>query len=106
MELLQNGLVAALAAIGVTALLWLLASLLLREGTVSAVYLVPVSGDGAGVDVTLRRLSRERRLPVLLVDCGLTEEGRRAVSLLSGTARLVTPRELASLYSGTENDKI
>ena len=48
MELLQDGVVAALAAIGVTALIWLAASLLLwRERPVDAVYLVRVSGDGA-----------------------------------------------------------
>ena len=41
MELLQDGVVAALAAIGVTALIWLAASLLLwRERPVDAVYLV------------------------------------------------------------------
>ena len=79
MELLQDGVVAALAAIGVTALIWLAASLLLwRERPVDAVYLVRVSGDGTGLDVTLRRLAQSRRLPVLLVDCGLTDEGRRA----------------------------
>ena len=68
MELLQDGVVAALAAIGVTALIWLAASLLLwRERPVDAVYLVRVSGDGTGLDVTLRRLAQSRRLPVLLV---------------------------------------
>ena len=66
MELLQDGVVAALAAIGVTALIWLAASLLLwRERPVDAVYLVRVSGDGTGLDVTLRRLAQSRRLPVL-----------------------------------------
>ena len=56
MELMQDGVVAALAAIGVTALLWL--------------------------------------------DCGLDEAGRRAVSLLAGdNVKLVTPEELASLYT-------
>ena len=71
MELLQDGVIAALAAIGVTALIWLAASLLLwRERPVDAVYLVRVSGDGTGLDVTLRRLAQSRRLPVLLVDCG------------------------------------
>ena len=45
MELLQDGVVAALAAIGVTALIWLAASLLLwHERPVDAVYLVRVSG--------------------------------------------------------------
>ena len=101
MELLQDGIVSALAAIGVTALLWLLASLVLRrEREVNAVYLVAVSGDGAGLDVTLRRLAQERRLPVLLVDCGLTDEGRRAAALLSDmNTKLLTPQELAAYYT-------
>ena len=101
MELLQDGVVAALAAIGVTALIWLAASLLLwRE---HPVYLVRVSGDGTGLDVTLRRLAQSRRLPVLLVDCGLTDEGRRAAALLSDmNTKLLTPQELAAYY--TEED--
>ena len=100
MELLQDGVVAALAAIGVTALIWLL---LWREHPVDAVYLVRVSGDGTGLDVTLRRLAQSRRLPVLLVDCGLTDEGRRAAALLSDmNTKLLTPQELAAYY--TEED--
>ena len=60
MELLQDGVVAALAAIGVTALIW-------------------------------------------LVDCGLTDEGRRAAALLSDmNTKLLTPQELAAYY--TEED--
>ena len=100
MELLQDGVVAALAAIGVTALIWLAASLLLwRERPVDAVYLVRVSGDGTGLDVTLRRLAQSR-LPVLLVDCGLTDEGRRAAALLSDmNTKLLTPQELAAYYT-------
>ena len=71
MTLLQDGVISALAAIGVTTLLWLAVSLLLwRERPVDAVYLVPLRGDGAGLDVTLHRLAQSRRLPVLLVDCG------------------------------------
>ena len=54
MELMQDGVVAALAAIGVTALLWLAASVLLyRESPVDAVYVMKVSGDAAGLDAAL-----------------------------------------------------
>lgn len=104
MTLLQDGVIAALAAIGVTALLWLAASLVMSGGrTEGAAYIVSAAGDGAGLDVTLRRLARGERLPVLLVDCGLTGEGRRAVSLLTGDAvQLVTPEELAALYTKEE----
>ena len=101
MELMQDGVVAALAAIGVTALLWLAASVLLyRESPVDAVYVMKVSGDAAGLDAALRILAQNRRLPVLLVDCGLTAEGRRAAELLCiGNVRLLTPSELASCYT-------
>ena len=52
------------------------------------------------VDAALRILAQNRRLPVLLVDCGLDEAGRRAVSLLAGdNVKLVTPEEMASLYT-------
>ena len=106
MELMQDGVVAALAAIGVTALLWLAASVLLyRESPVDAVYVMKVSGDAAGLDAALRVLAQNRRLPVLLVDCGLDGAGRRAVSLLAGDhTRLVTPEELTALY--TEEKKV
>ena len=54
MELMQDGVVAALAAIGVTALLWLAASVLLyRESPVDAVYVMKVSGEAAGLDAAL-----------------------------------------------------
>ena len=104
MELMQDGVVAALAAIGVTALLWLAASVLLyRESPVDAVYVMRVSGDAAGLDAALRILAQNRRLPVLLVDCGLTDEGRRAAALLSDmNTKLLTPQELAAYY--TEED--
>ena len=71
MELLHDGVIAALAAIGVTAVLWLLASALFRQPPVRDTwYIVSLSGDGAGLDVTLRTLAQSRRLPVVLVDWG------------------------------------
>ena len=101
MELLHDGVIAALAAIGVTAVLWLLASALFRQPPVRDTwYVVSLSGDGAGLDVTLRALAQNRHLPVVLVDCGLTEEGRRAASLaVSDTVTLVTPAELPNLFT-------
>ena len=80
----------------------LLAGLLFRrrERLLDAVYLVPLSGGAEQLDMTLRELSRERALPVVLVDCGLTEEGRRAASLaVSDTVTLVTPSELPNLFT-------
>ena len=49
MELLHDGVIAALAAIGLTAILWLLASALFRQPPVRDTwYVVSLSGDGAG----------------------------------------------------------
>ncbi len=79
MEIWQDGVLAGLAAVGLTAILWLLAGLLFRrrERLLDAVYLVPLSGGAEQLDMTLRELSRERALPVVLVDCGLTAAGRQ-----------------------------
>lgn len=107
MEIWQDGVLAGLAAVGLTAILWLLAGLLFRrrERLLDAVYLVPLSGGAEQLDMTLRELSRERALPVVLVDCGLTAAGRQRTELLTGGggAVLVTPQQLTDLYTKKEN---
>ena len=85
MEIWQDGVLAGLAAVGLTAILWLLAGLLFRrrERLLDAVYLVPL----------------------VLVDCGLTAAGRQRTELLTGGAGavLVTPQQLTDLYTKKEN---
>ena len=56
MEIWQDGVLAGLAAVGLTAILWLLAGLLFRrrEHLLDAVYLVPLSGGAEQLDMTLR----------------------------------------------------
>ena len=107
MEIWQDGVLAGLAAVGLTAILWLLAGLLFRrrERLLDAVYLVPLSGGAEQLDMTLRELSRERALPVVLVDCGLTAAGRQRTELLTrgAGAVLVTPQQLTDLYTKKEN---
>ena len=80
MEIWQDGVLAGLAAVGLTALVWLLAGALFRwrERPLDAVYVVALTGGAEKLDMTLRELARERRLPVVLVDGGLTAEGRIA----------------------------
>ena len=87
MEIWQDGVLAGLAAVGLTAILWLLAGLLFRRRE------------------RLLELSRERALPVVLVDCGLTAAGRQRTELLTGGAGavLVTPQQLTDLYTKKEN---
>ena len=55
----------------------------------------------------LGELARERRLPVVLVDCGLTAAGRQRTELLTGGAGavLVTPQQLTDLYTKKENEQ-
>ena len=99
MEIWQDGVLAGLAAVGLTALLW-------RERPLDAVYLVMLTGGAEKLDMTLRELARERRLPVVLVDGGLTAEGRQRAELLTARygAVLVTPQQLAELYT-KENEQ-
>lgn len=103
MEIWQDGVLAGLAAVGLTALLWLLAGSLFRwrEKPLDAVYLVTLTGGAEKLDMTLRELARERPLPVVLVDGGLTAEGRQRVELLTARygAVLVTPQQLAQLHT-------
>ena len=108
MEIWQDGVLAGLAAVGLTAILWLLAGALFRwrARPPEASYLVEASGGAEGLDMTLRELARERPLPVILVDSGLNAEGRQRTELLlaryGGT--LVTPPQLAAMYA-KENEQ-
>lgn len=108
MEIWQDGVLAGLAAVGLTAILWLLAEALFRwrAHPLGAAYLVEASGGAEGLDMTLRELARERPLPVILVDSGLNEMGRQRAELLltryGGT--LVTPPQLAAMYT-KENEQ-
>lgn len=83
MVLLQDGVVAFFAAVGVTAVVWLIAGIFFRAGrpAVPGLLLVlPVRGEALAMEADVRELRRLRRtLPgarILLADCGLTEEAR------------------------------
>lgn len=108
MEIWQDGVLARLAAVGLTAILWLLAETLFRwrAHPPAAAYLVEASGGAEQLDMTLRELARERPLSVILVDSGLNEMGRQRAELLltryGGT--LVTPQQLAAMYT-KENEQ-
>lgn len=98
MHLWQDGLLALLAAIGLSSLLWTAIRPLLhsrpfpRRGNILA--LVPGQGDGADLEEKIRYLTALGREEgcfdaILLADCGLTEEGRRAAALLERRSRMV-----------------
>ncbi|MFQ9444548.1 MAG: hypothetical protein ACLR01_07115 [Vescimonas sp.] len=62
MELMGDGLIAFLAAVGVSTILWLLAETLLRRHrpVAEAILVLPVRGDGATLERALR-LTMEQR---------------------------------------------
>ena len=107
MEIWQDGVLAGLAAVGLTAILWLLAGLLFRrrERLLDAVYLVPLSGGAEQLDRPRRELARARARRVGRGDGGLTAAGRQRTELLTGGAGavLVTPQQLTDLYTKKEN---
>ncbi len=86
----QDGVVAFFAAVGVAAALWALMRRVLflppRRQSVTA--LICARGDAAEIEQQVRQLTllrRERGIvdEILLIDCGLTEEGRHLCRLLA-----------------------
>ena len=90
MTLLQDGLIAFLSAVGLTALVWLVAGAVLHTGRpiVPGLLLVlPLRGDALAMEADVRELRRlQSRLPgarMVLVDCGLTEDARGLAQYLA-----------------------
>ena len=88
MELMGDGLIAFLAAVGVSTILWLLAETLLRRHrpVAEAVLVLPVRGDGATLERALHLTMEQRatgETPLLLADCGLDETGLRLAQSLT-----------------------
>lgn len=90
MRLLQDGVVAALAAIGLTAVIFLLVSAVVhprRRGCIPATAVIEARGDAKALEYTVRALLHSRYEEggfsrVIIVDCGLSEEVRRVAELL------------------------
>lgn len=103
MELWQDGLLALLAAWGLAGLLWTLTEWIFRLGRRrfrGGIFLLPLSGDAAQLEEQLRqltRLSQHGLLPkkIVLVDCGLTEQGQKMACLFSRSDSWITllPRD-------------
>ena len=90
MTLLQDGLIAFLSAVGLTALVWLVAGAVLHTGRpiVPGLLLVlPLRGEALAMEADVRELRRlQSRLPgarMVLVDCGLTEDARGLAQYLA-----------------------
>ena len=87
---IENSVLAFLAAVGIAALVWLVAGILLRgrQAEVPATLVLPVCGGGEAVElwvVSLHDLSHKlvRSAGIVIVDCGLTAEGLRRAKLLT-----------------------
>lgn len=88
MELMGDGLIAFLAAVGVSTILWLLAETLLHRHrpVAEAILVLPVRGDGATLERALCLTMEQRttgETPILLADCGLDETGLRLAQSLT-----------------------
>ena len=104
MSVLYDGVIAFLAAVGLATILWVLADLVLRrrEKVVEAVLVLPVRGSAESMEQDVQTLlvlrqQLGRYTPVLLADCGLSEEGRyRAAALEDRYQRVtaVTPAQI------------
>lgn len=89
MELLEDGLLAFLSAVGLTACVWLIGGALLGAGKCRSpelVVLLPLFGDAPNLEADVRDLLRLRHtLPgatIVLADCGMTEEARELAEYL------------------------
>ena len=87
---MENSVLAFLAAVGIAALVWLVAGVLLRgrRAEVPAVLVLPACGGGEALEGWVRALREVRTqlgrsAAIVIADCGLTAEGRHRAELLT-----------------------
>ena len=97
MVLLQDGLIAFFSAVGLTAVVWLVAGAFLHAGrpTVPGLVLVlPLRGEALALEGDFRELRRVRhRLPgakIVLADCGMSDDARALAAYLADREENVT----------------
>ena len=97
MRLWQDGIIALLASIGTVTLLWAVVQALIFAPPrhQDAVVLVSARGNGEDLEAQVRALTlmcgeQHTVGEILLVDCGLTEEGKTLCRLLARQYRRVT----------------
>ena len=90
MTMLQDGFIAFLSAVGLTALVWLVAGAVLhtgRPGIPGLLLVLPLRGEALALEADMRELRRlQARLPgtkIVLADCGLTEDARELAEYLA-----------------------
>ena len=97
MQLWQDGVIAGLASIGLASLLWLAVRRIFAQPDYPryATALLMACGEGTPLEPQLRALQhlcREYGMidRILVADCGLSPEGRKAAELLARQDRRVT----------------
>ena len=97
MQLWQDGIIALLASIGLASIFWMIvrAVLFAPVRRQRAVALLSARGDGEDLEeqvltLSLLRLEQDAVGEILLVDCGLTEEGRMRCRILAERNRRVS----------------
>ena len=99
MALFWEGVAAFLEAVGIAAVLWVLFDWVLRpkRDSGTAVF-VPLTGDAAELDRLLRRLEG---LNVVLVDEGLSDEGRTRAEYAARRDPNITLKKRGETHGGT-----
>ena len=97
MRLWQDGLIALLAAIGLTSIIWTLICAVVFSPVrrQRSVVLICARGDGSDLEDQVNTLLFLRRRSgtvdeIILMDCGLTEEGQKICRLLSQKHHLIS----------------
>ena len=101
MQGIENSVLAFLAAVGIAALVWLVAGMLLRgrQGEVPATLVLPVCGGGEALEGWVHEMRPQlgRTAEIFIVDCGLSTEGMRRAELLTRRFPKVTVLEREEL---------
>ena len=99
MALFWEGIAAFLEAVGIAAVLWVLFDWVLRPGRGGdTTIFVPLTGDAAELDRLLRRLEG---LSVVLVDEGLSDEGRTRAEQAARRDPNITLKKRGETHGGT-----
>jgi len=90
MELLHDGLIAALAAIGLTTVIFLAVSIIFhprRSGRMPAIAVIPAAGEAERLEHTVCALERSRYeeggfVRIVILDRGMSENAKKVAQLL------------------------
>lgn len=100
MALLRDGIAAFLEAVGIAAVLWVLFDWIIRpRPAMNEPVTLSLSGDAGALDAALRRLEG---LPVILLDDGLSDTGRRRANSAAASRPNTTLMKREETHGGTQ----